>query len=378
MKRMKKAFILLCIFSLIGVCVIPAGADSSVELPSDFAGMMDSLPDEVRSVLPDGLFSSDTDDVALAVDELTSVRGLLACLSELVGVRLSSCRGMLATCLGLVLFSAFFTRLCEYFGGKSHKTLNFCARLCIFSAVVSSGYLSISGIAMYFEQLTALITSALPLTCTLYSLGGNIGAAAANNSALTLALTVCGDLCGKTVVPVFCVCLCFALLGVFGEGIDLGGLSSVVKKAWLWLIGIITLILSASLAFQTTLASRGDSIGMRGAKYAAGSIIPVVGGTVAGTLGTVAASVEYLRATVGICGVILIFLMLIPSFLNVMLTRLIYSVSSGIASALGCGSESRLFSELAGLYGYIAAAECLCSIVFILEFALLAGCACAV
>ena len=117
---------------------------------------------------------------------------------------------------------------------------------------------------------------------------------------------------------------------------------------------------------------------MRGMKFAASSFIPISGGAISSTLGTLASSVELLRGAVGVGGVIIILLMLIPTVIEIAVIRILYSVIGGIAGMIGCDKESAMLNEIASLYGYLLSVSAICSSTFIISFGLLAKCACAV
>jgi stage III sporulation protein AE len=110
---------------------------------------------------------------------------------------------------------------------------------------------------------------------------------------------------------------------------------------------------------------------MKGVKYAVGNMLPVVGGAVAGSLGTVAAGVSLLRGVCGVSGIILIALLLIPTLVQLLLFRTALRLAATVAALLGCEGEGRLLGEMASLHGYLAAAVSICAVTFILALSLL-------
>jgi stage III sporulation protein AE len=137
-------------------------------------------------------------------------------------------------------------------------------------------------------------------------------------------------------------------------------------------------LLSLALSVQSALTSRADTLGMKGIKYAVGNMIPVVGGAVSGSLGTVAAGVSLLRGVCGLSGMILIALLLLPTLVWLLLLRATLRLAATAASLLSCDGEARLISEMASLHGYLAAAVSICGVTFVPALALLAHTACAV
>jgi len=99
----------------------------------------------------------------------------------------------------------------------------------------------------------------------------------------------------------------------------------------------------------------------RTVKFVAGNMIPVVGSTVGETMKTLAASVKVLRGTVGMAGVCVIALLLLPVITELMLTRLALGAAASIGELMGRRGEARLCREVASLYGYVIAAASLAS-----------------
>ena len=208
----------------------------------------------------------------------------------------------------------------------------------------------------------------------LYTMGGNVTAAVASASGLSLFLAVMEQLVSKSIVPFCGICLAFALVRSLDPQIRLGTLADTVKKNYTTFLGFLMMLLSAMLAAQTTLGASSDSLAMRSAKFAAGNMIPVVGGSVGDLLRTVSTGVGYLRGTVGICAVILLLLTLLPTLIELLLVRLTWQLCASFADLLGCDGEKKLLDEMASLSGYLIAAVAICSSVVVLAVSLLIHC----
>ncbi len=378
-KQIKKivAFMTAGIVCIFGIVFNGFAADTDVDsqsigIPQEFDDILAQLPDRLRDALPQGIFSDDPDVFSESVGQMTGPAYLLKTVLELLGVKLQDSLALFCTCIGLVLLSALLRRLASMFGDAPH--LRICNRLCILAALTGGSYAILSEVSAYFSQLTAFIGACIPVMGTLYAIGGNVGAAVANNAVLTSALTVCGIFCGKSILPVFGGCFALSLVDSLSQEINLSGVINLVKKTWMTVFGFLSLLLTASLSMQTLLATKSDSLGMKSAKYVAGNLIPVFGNTVAGTLGTLSASVELIRSSVGICGVLLLLLLLLPSLLHLLILRLVYMSIGAVSGLLACNEETALFNELTSLYGYLAGAACICTVVFLIAFALLCGC----
>jgi len=94
---------------------------------------------------------------------------------------------------------------------------------------------------------------------------------------------------------------------------------------------------------------------------------------VSSTLGTLAASVELMRGAVGVIGVAVVLLLLIPIIVELALLRAVFALAAFLAGMLGCSSEHKLLNEIGSLYGYLEGVAVLSSVVFIVAFAIFAA-----
>ena len=183
---------------------------------------------------------------------------------------------------------------------------------------------------------------------------------------------------GKLLFPTVGACIALAAVPIFSPELNVRSLSACIKRCFTFGLGFLMMLLSALLAMRSGLAQKADSVSARTVKYIASSVIPVVGGSIADSLRTVGASVEYLRTTVGIAGILLIAVLLIPVLVNVLLTRFGLILASSVAELLSCSAEARLLSELHGVYGYVLAVSVMCAVMFVFSMTLLVRTAVAV
>ncbi len=382
---MKKALLLfLTLFFLFHLFLLPAVAReeqliTGEELPEEHLPFLESIPEEVLELLPKELFSTRSEDVEEATRRMSSFTFLLKAFLTAVGAELEGCLGLLASICGLLLLSSLFRTVRSSIGGEGiGRAFSFCASLSILGILITKGYESIERVRAYFSTLNVITAALLPLLGVLYAMGGNLGAAVASTSGLSVYMTLMEELVGKSILPFCSVCLAFALVGTLDTGLRVGGLLSTVKKNYTTALAFLMMLLLAMLSAQTVLSAGHDSLAMRSAKFAAGNLIPVVGGSVSELLRTVSAGVGYLRSTLGICSILLLLLTLLPTLVHLLLFRLTWQIGAALADLLGCEAEKKLLEEFASLGGYLLAALAICSSVLVLSLTLLVRCASAI
>ncbi|MBQ2734810.1 MAG: hypothetical protein IJF33_03165 [Clostridia bacterium] len=383
-KLVKIGWLLLWIPVFLFVIRFPIFAEEdsteiSEKMPEEYQSLLDTIPEDIAALLPDGIFSSDSSEVSEAVRELSHFSYLLNTLLSLVGAHIGDCMKLLSLLCGILLLSAVFRTVRASIGsdGLGHA-FSFCTTLVVTISLITQGYRSLKGVTTYFSTLTALTTACIPLMAVLYAMGGNVTAAVASSAGLSVFLTVLENLVSRSILPFCSICMAFALVSALDPSLRMGTLLATVKKNYTTVLAFLMMLLLAMLGAQTTLGAHSDTLAMRSAKFAVGNLIPVVGGSVSELLRTVSAGVGYLRGTVGICGVLLLVLTLLPTLIELFLLRVTWQLAASFADLLGCDGEKKLLDESASLLGFLIAAVSICASVLLLSLTLLTHCASAI
>ena len=213
---------------------------------------------------------------------------------------------------------------------------------------------------------------------TLYAMGGNVRGAVVNQGVLSSFLSVLETFCAGTVIPVAGLCLALALLDAITGRTSLRGVAGVIKRTYTLMISFLMGIFCFVLGSQSALAKASDSLALRTVRFAAGSFLPLVGGSVSETIRTVASSVSYLRSVAGTGAILVLFFAFLPTLLSVLFTRIAFLLGGAVAGMLSCESERGLLGELASVYGYFLAIISVLFVTLVFSLTLFAQCAAAV
>ena len=368
----------LCLLALFLFPLIASAEEETV--PEEYGEFLDSLPDGVKDALPEGALSQEREELSRAAMEVSDPLYLLSALLAVFEESLDSLLPTLTLLCGTVVLSALLYLIGGYFSSGTGRTVDFCVRLCTYCIVAEVSLASLAGIEEYFRSLFSAVASFLPLSGVLYAMGGNLTAAASASVSLSAILTLCEFLCTKTVIPVFCICLSLSLLSAFdGAGAFAGqNISGALRRWYTTALGFVMMLLTTALASQSIISAKADGLAMKGMKFAVSGFVPISGGTVSSTLGTLAASVELIRGAVGTVGIFAILFLLLPVIVELAVLRGILSLASFMAGMLGCSGEQRLLGEVGGLYGYLEGIAVLSAAIFLLAMGIFAATASAV
>jgi len=362
---------------LIPACAAPEDASpqsdpaAGVGIEQEYRDFVDSIPDDVadllpQDVLPDADGETDFDRVAEGVAGMSSFSYLADVVGQVLSVEWGTAWRTLARVLGLLLLSAVAGTLQRAFRSEAlSRAVSLGTSCAMFAAVLTTLYAQLEKVSQFLTGVNTLINSLLPLMAALHVMGGNVAVAAVQNSALLLFLNVIENICNRTVLPMTGICLALTLTAVLSPSVSLKGLTAFIKNTYAKTLGFIMLLLGFVMSAQTALRAASDSLTARAAKFLVGNMIPVLGGAVGDSLRTVAAGVSFLKSTVGVGAMIVLFLMVLPVLVSLLLTRLSFRLCSTAAELLGCDAEGKILNELIGVYGTLIAIVAMCTVLLI-------------
>ena len=217
------------------------------------------------------------------------------------------------------------------------------------------------------EKVGAFFSSLIPLFSAItLSGGGNYTAA---GQSLAMATTV--SIFSRVITPLFTVLLsamlAFSLLSSFG----ISGTERLVmsmKRNLLLLISAVGAVILATVSLQTLLSSPRDTAAMRAVRHLAGSMLPVVGGTVSASLSALWSGLSLAKGVVGVGGIAAILGML----LSPLLSLLVYRLAIGLfISAEGFVTDAKSpLSRLSDCLDLLIGVYSISSVVYIFEIVL--------
>ena len=361
---------IICLFTVIALALllsISVSAQEDIALPNEeWNDFSNSIPLEAKEYF--GSFESQ-EDFALSVENMTEPTNVMTAVLELTGVELRGSFRLLLLIVGVLIISAVLNTV----GGQSESSalksvMRFCSLGAIFCSVGYIFYSHFSRIEIFFERISVFINGMIPVTTSIWALGGNVTTATAGSATLYCFLNVFEKLWASSAIPVGALLVMLGFCDVLCTELKTGRVVGTVKKIYGFFLGLTMTVLLSSLAAQTTLTAAADSVTARAGRLVTNTVIPIVGGNLGEALRTVAGSVVYLKNIFGIGGIIIIAILTLPIALSIILTRLVFSISSAFADIIGCGEESKLLSSFSDAYGSLLAVVVGVGMMFVLAF----------
>ena len=339
--------------------------------------------DTTRGELGEDFFNDVLDgkveENAQTLMEMLNARSLFEQFWETAGGALGEISEIFCSVMGLILISAVANRTSE---GMAREGVIAGVRFIGSASLGAALILALSDdfdmIKASFEALGTLIGSMIPISAAVLAMGGNVSTASVSSGTLYVLMAIIEKVCAATVIPVCCVMGMTALCSALSNGSLLSGFAGAVKKIYNFGISALMVILVFVLGAQTSIASAADTAAARGGKLLTQTLIPGIGGAVGDTLRTVAGSVQYIKSVVGVGGVLTVAAVTLPPIISLLMTRLVFLLTSGAADMLGCKQESRLLCELGNIYACLLGALSVCSVTFCVALGIFVKCTVAV
>lgn len=218
---------------------------------------------------------------------------------------------------------------------------------------------------MALRTIHVMQTALVPAMGTLLVLGGNTTAATVQTGGMTLILGVLEVICNRGLGGLLQICfaLCFLSICCFQDVLE--SVMTTIKKTLTWGLTLCCGILMLVLGCQEILAVSADGAAAKTVKFAAGNLIPVIGGACGDAVRTVMASLGLIRTSVGIAGIFSIVILLLPPLCALFCMQLALRAGSFFGGLLGCSREVRFLNSLSEILQTGMAILCAVGLLFL-------------
>lgn len=371
MKRKGKAAVGICLFMVFWIVFcfrLPVSAAEERAPEAYVEDFANGLPPEAAAV-GDAIRGG-------TLTEFSDMASLCAYLWGFAESEIVSLRETFSTLLGLLLLLSLSSVVKPT--GQSGNFTEFGVTLVAAVVLYRLLYHSVLRVGAYLDDLTGIATVMAPAMSVLQVAGGNSAGMAVTEGGMAYFLMIVENLCRSVLLPLVNTSFGFVAVGALGNDLPVGGVLRTVRHLYMTILGFFSMLLCASLGMQSALSSASDNLLFKGARYAVGNLVPVVGGTLGSTLQTAAASVMVLKQTVGVGGAVAVLFVVLPLFIELLLTRTLISLSAGVTEMMGAARATSLFGDLRGVYDMMIAITVISSLVFLFMAAIFAQTACAV
>lgn len=353
---MKKFFALLLMLMILPITIAygeePSSDTGVAELltGSGAEEVKKNIPSTARELLPEG-----GDDIAGTVESIqpqTLVQTVVATARRYITApmrMLVSLCGIMVLCAMLEIFHTTLNAS----GGRNIFQIVIC--VAVASVVVTPVVGCITETAAVLRDFSLFIATYIPIFAGVITAAGQPLTASAYNILLFWICQTTAQLISSYFVPLLCGYLALAVIAVVCPSMQLGKLVGGIKTFVVWGLTLMLTLFVGLLSIQSVVASGGDNVTVKAAKFMIGSLIPGVGSALSDLFMAAQGCIQLAKGTLGAFGVVVTLFTFLPILIQVALWYLSLNIAALIGNILGTTEVSGLMKNISSTLGILLA-----------------------
>lgn len=277
--------------------------------------------------------------------------------------------------LCVIIAISILCNLVGNFKGKNNKSLSDIVHFVCYSTII---VIVCSQITNFISLASNTITSmkeqmevTFPIILTLMATVGSTTSVGIYQPTLAILSGGIINIFNCFILPLFIVSFLLNIVGNISKNIKLSKFSSLLNDIFKWTIGGIFTIFTGVLAVKGISAGSFDGVSIRTAKFAMKTYIPIVGGYLSDGFNLLMASSVLIKNSVGVAGLLLVFLSIIYPVITILLYKwCLHLISSVLEPLMDDKISTFLFGVSKTLNMLIASILCV-ALMYIISTALL-------
>jgi len=386
MKRLLVCFVFLFLFMPTAAAAdeaeIPSEPDVSItdgvdawlqELDVDtWQAFLETLPDEVRLLWSDVSLETLIGSWAQS-GTVGEVDGIADRLFSLLLQEAKNSVGLLLSLLAIAFLTGFVHAIA---GGRENgvqEVTGFVSRCFALTVVLTTVLSAVTTVLTAMDALVRFMQLALPVLLGLLTAVGGVVTAGVFQPAMAL---LCGAVSGamrSVVVPLALLGGLIDLLGALSDRIRMGELAGLMRRLAKWIIGAASSFYIGTTAVRGMTAATYDGITLRTAKYAASSLVPMVGGMVSGTMDTMLGCAALVKNAAGLTAMLLALSVVLVPLLRLIARMFLLRFAAALAEPIAGKKLPAMLGSAADMLSFLFAATAAIALMFMVTVGLITG-----
>lgn len=235
----------------------------------------------------------------------------------------------------------------EAFGGGTSNT-SFLIGYCVFAGIIVSVFAElISPARETIDNLIAMIKSTIPVLLTLLTLSGGVTTSSFMSPLLLSLINVVSAVLGEFLISVVIATVSLSVADRMSDKINISSAVKSLKQFVKWVLLFFMAIYSGIYGVYGFAGSALDNRLGKATRFAVGSSVPVVGGVVSDSIGTIIGTVSALRSITGIVGVIAICVVAVMPLIKIAIVMWMFKLSAVVLEPVSNIKIVQLTSDIA-------------------------------
>ncbi len=246
--------------------------------------------------------------------------------------------------------AAGFLRLIDNFGSRAEY---FSVYTILSASVIKLLFETAGYLAEVVSLISDFITKLAPIFLGLVAAAGKISSAAAFSPILSGAVYILSVLVDKFIMPGIYLSAILGVVGNISGKVQIGSFNKLLRQTIKWILTLLLTVFVSLSGLYGFNAPVIDALGVKGAKFAIGTLVPVVGGLLADTVDTVMGGTYVLKNAVGSAGMIIVILISLFPLIKVWTIYFLLRLLSAVAEPLSDIRISIMLKDLSESIGIV-------------------------
>lgn len=324
----------------------PAELYSSLDI--DDSGIYSAVPDEAGEILSENGVTMDD------AGEFTEISfgEVISYILERFGEKLKYPMKTLGLVIAAAVLSSAVSSFSDTVPDSRLKNIYGMVSVMVTAAVVAVPVSEcLNNIAATIKAGGVFMLAYVPVYAGIAASSGAVTSAAVYNMTIIGAAEGAVQLASNIMLPLMSSCMALGIVDGINTQYSLGSITALINKCCTFLIIAVMTIFTGMTSLQSSVGTAADSIGVKAAKLAVSNFIPVVGGALSDTYGTVRSCLGLLRSAAGIYGIAAIALTVLPPALEAAALYLAVNIGCAVSEILGQDRLVKLLKNTSSVIG---------------------------
>ena len=331
MFRLPWGFCLLFFFLLCPVGISAAETDTGMDL-----SLLEDAVEQLDETLDGTVSLSDLLSAVLRGDFSFDLSSLWDTFLSLVLRELRTFSALISQLLLLGVIGAVFHVFAESFPkGSISKVGQWVLFLAFLLVAVKNFHMALELGAGTIEKAADFLYAVLPVLLSSFALTGGTVAASVVQPTVLGVITLFLGLLERFFLPLLLMMAALVICSQLTSGYSFRKFCELIRSVLLIALGFMMTVFTGLLGLESFAAGTVDGLTLKTAKMATGSFIPLVGGYIADAFDSILGAGLLLRSSIGIFGVIAVFIVMFMPALRILLMAFLFKLTAAVLQPFG-------------------------------------------
>ncbi len=371
---MMKKLIVFMMF-LVCICQSVFAEDSDFEIIDEYAKIYGGEIQEGTKELKDVDFEKlipgfNVDEIVSGLakgENIFSVQGIVNKGISLLAGEIRETLKILVFILAIGLLCTYLTNIQNSFGKKEVSDAAFFVCYMVVVGIAAASFFQVVGCGKnLISNLSLFMRTMAPVALVTLTASGAVISAASFELILMGVIELAEWMLENLFVPLILITAALGMVNNLSQNLNAEKLVQFMNKTTKWGIGIVMTVFVGVMGLQGIVSGSADGLTVKVTKFAAGNLIPLVGGALSETVETVMNCSVVIKNAVGVTGIIVVVLIVAVPVIKVAACLIMFRLCAALLQPVCDKRIVKCISELADSMSSVFGMMMVVSVMFII------------